>query len=72
MIWPWSRPASRSAWARAAWASPHRGAGRDRPMLVRAVLARLFFDRVEVTAEFIDNVVSGWLATLRRRYDHCE
>jgi hypothetical protein len=41
-------------------------------MLVGPVLARLFFDRVEVTAEFIDNVVSGWLATLGRRYDHCE
>ena len=41
-------------------------------MLVGPVLARLFFDRVEVTAEFIDNVVSGWLATLRCRYDHCE
>jgi AcrR family transcriptional regulator len=41
-------------------------------MLVGPVLARLFFDRVEVTAEFIDNVVSGWLATLHRRYDHCE
>jgi AcrR family transcriptional regulator len=41
-------------------------------MLVGPVLARLFFDRVEVTTEFIDNVVSGWLATLRCRYDHCE
>jgi AcrR family transcriptional regulator len=41
-------------------------------MLVGPVLARLFFDRVEVTAEFIDNVVSGWLATLRCRYDHSE
>jgi len=41
-------------------------------MLVGPVLARLFFDRVEVTTEFIDNVVSGWLATLRRHYDHCE
>ena len=41
-------------------------------MLVGPVLARLFFDRVEVTAQFIDNVVSGWLATLGRRYDHCE
>ena len=41
-------------------------------MLVGPVLARLFFDRVEVTAQFIDNVVSGWLATLRRHYDHCE
>jgi hypothetical protein len=41
-------------------------------MLVGPVLARLFFDRAEVTAEFIDNVVSGWLATLRCRYDHCE
>jgi AcrR family transcriptional regulator len=41
-------------------------------MLVGPVLARLFFDRVEVTAEFIDNVVGGWLATLRCRYDHSE
>jgi AcrR family transcriptional regulator len=41
-------------------------------MLVGPVLARLFFDRAEVTAEFIDDVVSGWLATLRDRYDHCE
>jgi AcrR family transcriptional regulator len=41
-------------------------------MLVGPVLARLFFDRVEVTAEFIDDVASGWLATLRCRYDHCE
>ena len=41
-------------------------------MLVGPVLARLFFDRVEVTAEFIDNVVSGWLANVRCRYDHSE
>jgi hypothetical protein len=36
------------------------------------VLARLFFDRAVVTTEFIDNVVGGWLATVRCRYDHCE
>jgi AcrR family transcriptional regulator len=41
-------------------------------MLVGPVLARLLFDRAEVTAEFIDDVVGGWLATLRCRYDHCE
>ena len=41
-------------------------------MLVGPVLARLFFDRAEVTTEFIDDVVSGWLATLRDRHDHCE
>ena len=41
-------------------------------MLVGPVLARLFFDRAEVTAEFIDNVVSGWLANVRCRYDHSE
>ena len=41
-------------------------------MLVGPVLARLFFDRAEVTTEFIDDVVAGWLATLRYRYDHCE
>jgi AcrR family transcriptional regulator len=41
-------------------------------MLVGPLLARLFFDRAEVTTEFIDDVVGGWLATLRYRYDHCE
>jgi AcrR family transcriptional regulator len=41
-------------------------------MLVGPILARLLFDRAEVTAEFIDDVVGGWLATLRCRYDHCE
>jgi len=41
-------------------------------MLVGPVLARLFFDRAVVTTEFIDNVVGGWLATVRCRYDHCE
>ena len=36
------------------------------------VFARLFYDRAEVTGEFIDLVVTQWLAALERRYDHCE
>ncbi len=41
-------------------------------MLVGPVFARLFCDRAEVTSEFIDAVVSLWLAAVDRRYDHCE
>ena len=33
---------------------------------------RLFYDRAEVTAEFIDLVVNQWLAAVEHRYDHCE
>ena len=41
-------------------------------LLVGPVFARLFFDRAEVTSEFIDTVVTQWLAALGPRYDHCE
>ncbi len=41
-------------------------------LLVGPVFARLFFDRAEVTGEFIDTVVTQWLAALGHRYDHCE
>jgi AcrR family transcriptional regulator len=41
-------------------------------LLVGPVFARLFYDRAEVTGEFIDAVVAQWLATLDHRYDHCE
>jgi hypothetical protein len=29
-------------------------------------------DQAEVTGEFIDMVVSGWLAAVGHRYDRCE
>ena len=35
-------------------------------------LAEHWFDRAEITGEFIDLVVSQWLAALAPRYDHCE
>jgi hypothetical protein len=38
-------------------------------LLAGPVFARLFFDRAEVTSEFTDTVVTGWLLTLDRRYD---
>jgi hypothetical protein len=38
-------------------------------MLVGPVLARLFFDRAEVTDAFCDTVVSAWLTSLDRRDD---
>jgi AcrR family transcriptional regulator len=41
-------------------------------LLVGPVFARLFYDRAEVTAEFIDMVVFHWLAAGRHRYDRCE
>jgi AcrR family transcriptional regulator len=41
-------------------------------LLVGPVFARLFYDRAEVTAEFIDMVVFHWLAAGRYRYDRCE
>lgn len=41
-------------------------------MLVGPIFARLFYDRAEVTSEFIGAVVSMWLAAVERRYDHCE
>jgi len=41
-------------------------------LLVGPVFARLLFDRAEVTGEFIDTVVTQWLAVLGSRYDHCE
>jgi AcrR family transcriptional regulator len=39
-------------------------------LLAGPVFARLFFDRAEVTSEFTDTVVTGWLLTLDRRYAH--
>jgi hypothetical protein len=33
---------------------------------------RPLLDRAEVTGEFIDTVVTQWLAVLGSRYDHCE
>lgn len=41
-------------------------------LLVGPVFARLLFDRAEITGEFIDIVVTQWLAALGSRYDHCE
>jgi hypothetical protein len=40
--------------------------------LVGPVFARLLSDRAEVTGQFIDTVVTRWLAALGPRYDHCE
>jgi hypothetical protein len=36
-------------------------------LLVGPVFARLFYDRAEVTGEFIDMVVSQWLAAVEHR-----
>jgi hypothetical protein len=41
-------------------------------LLVGPLFARLFFDRAEITSEFIDTVVAQWVAVLDHRYDHCE
>jgi hypothetical protein len=41
-------------------------------LLVGPVFARLFYDRAEVTWEFVDMVVFHWLARGRHRYDRCE
>ena len=38
-------------------------------VLVGPVLARLFFDRTEVTGAFCATVVSTWLSSLDRRDD---
>jgi hypothetical protein len=41
-------------------------------LLVGPVFARLFYDRADVTDQFIDMVVSQWLAAVEHRYDRCE
>lgn len=52
--------------------SGRRSTAEEYALLVGPVFARLFYDRAEVTGEFIDAVVAQWLAALDHRYDHCE